>query len=65
MLWSLLHTLSDDEREIVVLRYLLGWRVKQIAHRLAHKPNTISVRLKRALAKLRDRWPDQTDRSAS
>lgn len=56
-LWNSLHTLPTDQREILVLRYLLGWRVNAIAEHLSLNENTVSVTLRRALAKLRAAWP--------
>ncbi len=44
--------LSLPQRDIVVLRYLLGWHVNQIAEHLGISENTASVRLRRALARV-------------
>ena len=57
ILWSLLHTLSDLQREILVLRYILGWRVKDIGNHLDIKENTVSVYISRAIQRLRHEWP--------
>ena len=43
---------------MVVLRYLLGWRVKEIAHYLDIPENTVSVTVRRSLARLRAGWPE-------
>lgn len=56
-LWEVMQRLPDDKREILVLRYMLGWRVKQIAEYLHKKENTISVSIKRSLEQLRQQWP--------
>jgi RNA polymerase sigma-70 factor, ECF subfamily len=52
-LWTLVQALPDDAREMITLRYLLGWRVNRIAEHLGIKENTVSVTLKRLLAQLR------------
>jgi RNA polymerase sigma-70 factor (ECF subfamily) len=57
VLWSLLHTLPDQQREILVLRYMLGWRVKDIGVHLEIKENTVSVYIRRAIKSLRADWP--------
>jgi RNA polymerase sigma-70 factor (ECF subfamily) len=59
VLWSLLHTLPDQQREILVLRYMLGWRVKDISVHLAMKENTVSVYIRRAIKRLRADWPTE------
>ena len=58
-LWSLLNTLSDLQREILVLRYILGWRVQDISKYSEMKENTVSVYITRALRRLRQNWPTQ------
>jgi RNA polymerase sigma factor (sigma-70 family) len=40
------------QRDMLTLRYVLGWRVKAIADHLSQPENTISVNLRRALDKL-------------
>jgi len=47
-----LAVLSDQQREIVILRYVVGWRVNQIAAHFRMRENTVSVALQRALHKL-------------
>ena len=59
VLLATLQTLADDEREMVILRYILGWRVKQVAEHFGLKENTASVKIKRALEKLRHAWPEE------
>lgn len=58
MLRIMLATLPDDQREMLVLRYLLGWQVKAIADHLDMRENTVSVTIRRALERLRGRWPE-------
>lgn len=58
ILVGLLSTLSDRQRDILVLRYLLGWPVKDIADYLTMAPNTVSVTIRRALEHLRQAWPE-------
>ncbi len=56
-LWRLLQDLPEEPREILVLRYLLGWRVSQIALYLGKPENTLSVSIRRALKRLQQAWP--------
>ena len=58
VLVTLLQALPRPEREMLVLRYVLGWRVKRIAAHLSLAENTVSVKIRRALEKLRNGWPD-------
>lgn len=56
---QLLHLLNDlpvDQREILVLRYVLGWRVNQIAAHMRMSENNVSVIIHRTLAILREQW---------
>ncbi len=48
-----------QQRELLVLRYVLGWQVKQIAAHLGMLENTVSVYLRRALQNLREQWPEE------
>jgi RNA polymerase sigma-70 factor, ECF subfamily len=54
----LLLDLPEEPREILVLRYMLGWKVNAIAAHLELTENNVSVTLHRTLAKLREQWPD-------
>lgn len=58
-LLALLTGLPDTQREILVLRYMLGWRVNEIALQTGASENSISVTIHRALGQLRERWQDQ------
>jgi RNA polymerase sigma-70 factor (ECF subfamily) len=58
VLWSLMQNLPHQQREILVLRYMLGWRVQEIGKHLAMKENTVSVNIRRALQRLRQDWPE-------
>lgn len=53
MILTALQTLPVQDREILLLRYLLGWRVKQIAEHNGLLENTISVKIRRALVGVR------------
>lgn len=53
LILELLERLPIQDREILLLRYLLGWPVKQIAHHTGMVENTVSVRMRRALATMR------------
>jgi RNA polymerase sigma-70 factor, ECF subfamily len=56
-LMNLLGTLPVEKRELMILRYVLGWRVKDIGAHLGLHENTASVQIKRTLQKLRQDWP--------
>ena len=56
---TLLAELPDEQREILTLRYMLGWRIGDIARHLGVSEDSISVAVHRTLAKLRQRWPEQ------
>jgi RNA polymerase sigma-70 factor (ECF subfamily) len=55
-LLRLVADLPDEQREIIVLRYMLGWRVNEIARHMGASENKISVSIHRALSKLREKW---------
>jgi RNA polymerase sigma-70 factor (ECF subfamily) len=57
ILWKLLGMLNTDVREMLVLRYILGWQVRQIARYLGKNENTVTVTIKRALTNLHRDWP--------
>jgi RNA polymerase sigma-70 factor, ECF subfamily len=59
ILWKLLQTLPDQHREMLVLRYMLSWKVQDIGTHLNIAENTVSQTLRRILQKLRRDWPDQ------
>ena len=48
------NTCPPPQGEILVLRYVMGWQVKQIAAHLEMPENTISVYLRRATRRLCD-----------
>jgi len=58
ILWQLLQTLPDPQREMLVLRYMLGWQVQEIGTHLNIPENTVSQTIRRVLARLRERWID-------
>ncbi len=51
-LQAIVQTLNERQREIFVLRYVLGWKVKHIAAHLEMAENTVSVNLRRILQRL-------------
>jgi RNA polymerase sigma-70 factor, ECF subfamily len=53
-IWQALQNLADEKREIIVLRYMLGWKVKEIAELLGKEENTISVIIRRCMDEIRD-----------
>ena len=57
-LWAVLQGLPTDRREMLVLRYILGWQVKQIANYLTKDENTVSVYIHRSLEQLRRDWTE-------
>lgn len=58
-LTHLLESLPIQQREMLILRYVVGWRVNQIAHYLKMRENTVSVTLQRVLAKLAPQKPKE------
>jgi RNA polymerase sigma-70 factor, ECF subfamily len=63
-LFRLVAELPDEPREILVLRYLLNWRVNEIASHLGITENNVSVTIHRTLARLRGIWMN-TDKGVS
>ena len=61
-LWHLLGTLREDVREMIVLRYILGWQVKQVAEHLHVSDNNVSVTIRRALKSLQRDWPQSQEK---
>jgi RNA polymerase sigma-70 factor (ECF subfamily) len=57
ILWHMLGTIPNDIREMLVLRYILGWQVKQVAAHLGMNENNASVAIRRALKSLQRDWP--------
>jgi RNA polymerase sigma-70 factor (ECF subfamily) len=55
-LWRLLDTLPEDIREMLVLRYMLGWQIKQVGEYLYMTENNVSVTIRRALKSLQRDW---------
>jgi RNA polymerase sigma-70 factor (ECF subfamily) len=55
-LWELLLGLQFDRREMLVLRYILGWQVKQISEFFNMEENTVSVYIHRSLEQIRRNW---------
>jgi RNA polymerase sigma-70 factor (ECF subfamily) len=55
-LFTLMADLPHEQREILSLRYLLGWRVGEIAKHVGTTENNVSVIIHRTLSKLREKW---------
>jgi RNA polymerase sigma-70 factor (ECF subfamily) len=55
-LFILLQGLPIEQREMISLRYILGWRVKDIGAFMEIPENTVSVTLRRAFKKIRNEW---------
>jgi RNA polymerase sigma-70 factor, ECF subfamily len=51
-LWEAIHRLPIHHREIIVLRYVLNWPVYEIAGHLGIPENTVSVTIRRLIARL-------------
>jgi RNA polymerase sigma factor (sigma-70 family) len=49
--------LSEEDRSVIIECRLLGRSVEEVAAAAAERPNTVSVRLYRALARLAERLP--------
>ncbi len=55
-LWSLLRSLPEEPREILVLRYILDWPVGDIAVYMDKKETAVSMAIHRALKWLQQNW---------
>jgi RNA polymerase sigma-70 factor, ECF subfamily len=55
--WKILQSLPLEQREMIVLRYMFSWQVKEIADHLQVTENTVSVYLRRLLIRVRQRFP--------
>jgi RNA polymerase sigma-70 factor (ECF subfamily) len=53
---SIIHELEPADREVLVMRYVDDLDPKEIAHILKTSPNTISVRIHRAMEKVREKY---------
>jgi RNA polymerase sigma-70 factor (ECF subfamily) len=62
ILWRMLGTLAEDTREMLVLRYILGWQIKLIASHLDMNENNVSVTIRRALKRLQHDWPQSQEK---
>jgi len=65
ILFRLVAGLPDEQREMIVLRHLLGWRVNDIAKHMGVSENKISVSLHRTLSKLRETWTEIDSKNPS
>jgi RNA polymerase sigma-70 factor (ECF subfamily) len=57
LVWKGIQSLPADKREMLVLRYILGWQVRQIAEFLRMEENTVSVYIHRGLEQIHRQWP--------
>jgi RNA polymerase sigma-70 factor (ECF subfamily) len=62
--WAILQHLDEADRDMIVLRYMLDWQVKDIATHMNMNPNSVSVRLKRLMEQLQGLWLQQVDEEA-
>jgi RNA polymerase sigma-70 factor (ECF subfamily) len=58
--WDLTQSLPAHQREMLVLRYLVGWRINRIAEHLGVPENTVSVTLRRVIDRLAGEKHDET-----
>ena len=58
-LWMAISAMQPSHREMIVLRYVLGWPVKRIAEHLDMLENTVSVNLRRILQRMQRDWPEE------
>ena len=58
---KIIEQLDDDAREVLLLRFVEGFSPKEIAQQLKESPNTVSVRIHRALKKVQELM-HETDR---
>ncbi|UNC92116.1 sigma-70 family RNA polymerase sigma factor [Candidatus Contubernalis alkalaceticus] len=54
-------SLSDNQRQVVILRYLADLSLREIAEELEVPLSTVKSRLYRALAQLRENWERSGD----
>ena len=64
-LLRLVADLPDEQREIIILRYVLGWRVNEIAGHMGTTENKISVSIHRTLSKLKAQWMNMDSENLS
>ena len=60
ILLSILRSLPIEKRELIVFRYILGWPVKRIANHYGFLENTVSVKIRRTINRIRQDWPETT-----
>ncbi len=58
ILQGLMRDLTEEQRDMIVLRYVLEWPVNRIAKHMGMLENTVSVNLRRILQRLRENWPE-------
>ena len=58
-LWPLVRTLPRRQIQVVALRFVDGASIDEIAGALGLSPNTVKTHLRRALAALADRHPEE------
>ncbi len=54
-MWQVIQDLPAEKREMLLLRYMFGWKVKEIASFLHKQENTISVNIQRCLNQIRQK----------
>jgi RNA polymerase sigma-70 factor (ECF subfamily) len=57
ILWGLLQTLPESPLELIVLRYILGWSIGEIAIYTHKNETAVSMAVHRALKQLQQNWP--------
>ena len=61
LILRLIKNLPPDQREMLVLRYFLNWKIRQIGAYLNIPENTVSVSVRRSLEKIRSQWPAEKE----
>lgn len=61
-LWQRLDMLSEEVREMLILRHMLGWQVKHIAEYLGTTENNVSVTIRRAIKGLQRDWTQSQEK---
>jgi RNA polymerase sigma-70 factor (ECF subfamily) len=58
---ALIRELPEQQRDALILRHVLGWRVNQIGAHLGIAENTVSVNLRRAVQRLQQQLARSTE----
>ena len=56
-----IRALGEPDASILLMKYWLGMKCKEIGDRLGLKPNTVAVRAGRALKRIRETWKGESE----